>query len=104
VAATIKLAAFYFSMHFTYILQPESTGRYYIGSTDNVERRVAQHNDPSYKGSKTTERFKGPWKLVYADSFQTRAEAMSREREIKSWKSRQAIHNLIISSDGRVPT
>jgi putative endonuclease len=85
-------------MYFTYILQSEFTGRYYIGSTDNLDRRVAQHNDPGYKGSKTTKRFKGPWKLVYAESLQTRAEAMSREREIKSWKSRQAIHDLIISS------
>jgi putative endonuclease len=90
-------------MYFTYILQSESTGRYYIGSTDNLDRRVAQHNDPSYKGSKTTKCFKGLWKLVYADSFQTRSEAMSREREIKSWKSRQAIHNLIVSSHGRAP-
>ena len=89
-------------MYFTYILQSESTGRYYIGSTDNLDRRVAQHNDPSYKGSKTTNRFKGPWKLVYAESSQTRSEAMSREREIKSWKSRQAISDLIVSSDGRV--
>ena len=91
-------------MYFTYILQSESTERYYIGSTDNLDRRVAQHNDAGYKGSKTTKRFKGPWKLVYAESSQTRAEAMSREREIKSWKSRKVIQELIISSDGRVPT
>ena len=91
-------------MYFTYILQSESTGRYYIGSTDNLDRRVAQHNNPGYKGSKTTKRFKGPWKLVYTESSQTRAEAMSREREIKSWKSRKAIQDLIINSDGRVPT
>jgi putative endonuclease len=90
-------------MYFTYILQSESTGRYYVGSTDNLDRRVAQHNDPDYKGSKTTKRFKGPWKLVYTESSQTRAEAMSREREIKSWKSRKAIQDLIINSVGRVP-
>ena len=91
-------------MYFTYILQSESTGRYYVGSTDNLDRRVAQHNDPDYKGSKTTKRFKGPWKLVYTESSQTRAEAMSREREIKSWKSRKAIQGMIINSVGRVPT
>ena len=91
-------------MYFTYILQSESTERYYIGSTDNLDRRMAQHNDPGYKGSKTTKRFKGPWKLVYTESSQARAEAMSREREIKSWKSRKAIQDLIINSVGRVPT
>ena len=93
-----------FFMYFTYILQSESTNRYYIGSTADVARRLKQHNDPQYKGSKTTKRFKGPWKPVYSESFQTRAEAMLRERHVKSWKSRKAVQELIDSSIGRVPT
>jgi putative endonuclease len=49
-----------FSIYYTYILQSGSTGRYYIGSTQDLERRLAQNNDPNYKGSKITKRFKGP--------------------------------------------
>ena len=90
-------------MYFTYILQSESTGKYYIGSTDGLDRRVRQHNDPDYRGSKTTKRFKGPWKLAYAESFKTRSEAMIREKQLKSWKSKKAIQKLIESSAGRVP-
>ena len=86
-----------FDMYYLYILESESTGRYYIGQTDNLERRVSEHNDPGYTGSRTTKRFKGPWKLVYSEEFETRPEAMSRERKIKSWKSREAIRGLIRS-------
>ena len=82
-------------MYFTYILQSESTGRYYIGSTDDLLRRIRQHNDPEYRGSKTTKRFRGPWKLVYSDRFETRSKAMSREKQLKSWKNRKAIQHLI---------
>ena len=82
-------------MHYLYILQSESTGRYYIGQTDNLERRLSEHNDSCYTGSKTTKRFKGPWKLIYSEEYKTRLEAMARERQIKGWKSRKAINGLI---------
>ena len=87
-------------MFFTYILQSEVSGRYYIGSTDDLCRRLKQHNDPGYKHSKTTKRFRGPWKVVYCEEYPTRSEAMVRERQLKSWKSRKAIQELIGSSVG----
>jgi putative endonuclease len=82
-------------MYYTYILQSETTGRYYIGSTDDPERRLRQHNDPHYTGSKTTKRFQGPWRLVYSEPFETRGKAMGREKQLKSWKSRKVIQELI---------
>ena len=87
-------------MYYTYILESDSTGRYYIGSTNDLERRLTRHNDPNYTGSKTTKRFKGPWKLVYAESFETRSQAMAREKQIKSWKSRKTLRVLIKGSVG----
>ena len=90
-------------MYFTYILQSESSGRYYIGSTSDLERRLAQHNDPEYSLSLTTKRFKGPWRLAHYETFETRSQAMIREKQIKAWKSREAIKELIGSSAGRVP-
>ncbi|RUA02970.1 MAG: hypothetical protein DSY89_01780 [Deltaproteobacteria bacterium] len=47
-----------------YILQSQSTGRFYCGQTDHLERRLYQHNDPNYHGSRTTKVFPGPWILV----------------------------------------
>ncbi|WP_084288461.1 GIY-YIG nuclease family protein [Desulfovermiculus halophilus] len=66
-----------------YILQSESTGRYYCGQTANLEKRLSEHNDPEDAGSQTTKRFKGPWHLVHTVECATRSEAMILERRIK---------------------
>ena len=66
-----------------YILQSESTGRYYCGHSSDPNRRLRQHNDPDYQLSKTTKRFKGPWKLIWSKGCQTRGEAMKIEKAIK---------------------
>ncbi len=66
-----------------YILQSESTGRYYCGQSEDVERRVRQHNDPEYQGSKTTKHFAGPWELVWQMKCADRSEAVLLEKRIK---------------------
>jgi len=66
-----------------YILQSQTTGRHYCGSTSDVERRLRQHNDPDYQLSKTTKRFTGPWKLRWIFECGTRSEAMVLEKRIK---------------------
>ena len=87
----------------TYIIQSESTGRYYIGHTQDIEQRLAQHNTHSFIGSSATKRIKGPWKVVYSQPCNSRSDAMKLEKKIKSWKSKNAIDSLIKSSVGRVP-
>jgi len=66
-----------------YKLQSESTGRYYCGYSDNVQRRVNQHNDPEYRGSRTTKVFQGPWHVIWTQECPSRSEAMILERKIK---------------------
>jgi len=68
---------------YVYILQSESTGCYYCGQTNNLERRCREHNDPAYFQSKTTKRFTGPWRLVWSGQFADRVAAMSKESTIK---------------------
>jgi len=71
------------------LLNPQ--GRIYIGQTSQLAVRLAQHNDPEYRGTLHTKRHPGPWKLAHHEPFQTRAEAMRRERELKSRRGRQWI-------------
>jgi putative endonuclease len=66
-----------------YILQSESSGRYYCGQTSDIDRRIRQHNDPEYDFSKTTKRFAGPWRLVKAIRCDDRSQATRLERSIK---------------------
>jgi len=83
-------------MAFVYILQSETTGRFYIGSTDDLERRLAEH----LRGHSPATRGHGPWKLVYKEQFDTIVEGRRREYEIKRWKSAKLIQALFRSSVG----
>jgi len=76
---------------YIYILLSVQHNRYYVGSTKDISRRVAQHNNGRNKSTRSYR----PWKLVYSESFQTLAEARQREREIKSWKSRQYMEKTL---------
>ena len=68
---------------FVYILQSETTHRYYCGQTTDIDRRLQQHNDPEYHLSKTTKRFEGPWKLICSYECLNRGKAMALEKKIK---------------------
>ncbi|MDF1590593.1 MAG: GIY-YIG nuclease family protein [Desulfobacterales bacterium] len=66
-----------------YILQSDSSGRFYCGQTHDLETRIAQHNDPGNDLSKTTKRFQGPWRLVWSKPVRTGSESVRLERKIK---------------------
>jgi len=80
-------------MAFLYILQSQSNGHFYIGSTDDLSRRLAEHA----RGQTPSTRKRGPWRLVHQEQFPTLREARRRERQLKSWKSHQALLKLISS-------
>ena len=91
----INLWPFYLMHYFVYILQSESTQQYYVGHTDDLQKRVVQHNDPGYTLTTFAEKHSGPWLLVFSETFFTRADAIKRERQIKAKKSRRYIEGLI---------
>ena len=85
-------------MFWVYILQ-NSKGRFYIGQTDNLELRVANHNRTDKVAGKYT-RKNGPWELVWHEAHQSRAAAMAREIRIKSWKSARNIRIKLLGQPG----
>jgi len=78
-------------MFYIYILQSLASGRYYIGSSDDVEQRLMRHNGGKVRSTKAFM----PWKVVYKEAFQSRAEALKREHQLKSWKKRESLEELI---------
>lgn len=66
---------------FVYLLHC-SNGSYYVGHTDNVDRRVGEHN--AGKGAEYTRKYR-PVKLVYQEALGSEIEAMMREGQIKRW-------------------
>ena len=74
-----------------YILQSLRTGAFYIGSTSDLHRRLAEHE----RQHTPSTRRRGPWKLVYQQEFADLLQARRRERQIKSWKSHRTVQELI---------
>src|SRR5690606_1242952 len=81
-----KLVAFWVmegsNQYITYILESTSTGRLYIGSTNNLEDRLLRHNTGRNKYTKG----KGPWRILYFKKFGSRSEAVQLEQKLKRWK------------------
>ena len=67
-------------MTFVYILKSLKTGKYYYGSTDNLEKRLKKHNSGSVKSTKAS----SPWEIHYFEELSSRSEAGKRELFFKS--------------------
>ncbi len=91
------LAGFLFNMYHTYVLHSPTCNQIYIGHTNSLKLRFQQHNNGL---SKSTKRYI-PWKLLFYEKFETRAEAMKRERELKSHKGRDFIRQLLLNGGVR---
>ncbi|MFH1404978.1 MAG: GIY-YIG nuclease family protein [Patescibacteria group bacterium] len=67
-------------MYFIYILESEVSGRWYIGMSENPEKRLLEeHNAGKVRSTKGYR----PYKLVYKEKYHTKTEAMRKERQIK---------------------
>ena len=78
---------------YLYILKC-SDGSYYIGATKNLNERLLQHQ----KGESKYTSKKLPVELMYSEEHETKAAALKREKQIKSWKKRKAIEKLFMGS------
>jgi len=68
-----------------YILISEKNGYRYIGHTNNLERRISEHN----AGLTKSIRFLRPFKLLYTETYCNRVEAVKREKFLKSGQGRE---------------
>jgi tRNA/rRNA methyltransferase len=78
---------------FTYMLRC-SDGKYYVGHTDDLEMRIAQHQTGSFEGYTHSRR---PVELVWSDQFMDRDSAFWVERKLKGWS--RAKKEALIAGD-----
>jgi putative endonuclease len=57
-------------------------GTYYVGHTDDLAIRIAQHQTGCFTGYTYKRR---PVELVWSDAFQTRDDAKAVEKKLKGW-------------------
>ncbi len=68
-------------MHYVYLLESQQDKSWYIGQTDDLKARVARHN--AGNGARTTS-LKTNWELIYYEAYKTKADALGREKFLKS--------------------
>ena len=74
-------------MFYVYVLKSKEFDRFYVGMTNNINRRLREHN----KGKSKSTAFYKPWKLFFQENFETSEEARQREKFLKSGQGRQLI-------------
>jgi len=84
--------------YFTYILYSSKLDRYYYGQTNDLLRRIAEHNSGITKSTKSGI----PWEILYSKSFNTRAEAVKLETKLKKAKNKNYIKWFIENSDSKI--
>ena len=85
---------------YCYILYSRILSKYYVGSTgDLLRERLRKHNSnhDGFTGNV------GDWKIVYSEKLTTNLEALTREKQIKKWKSRKMIEKLVSSAGSQHP-
>jgi len=67
----------------------------YIGQTNNIERRLDEHNNNLRGKVRRYTKDKGPWTLKYKEEFKTRKEAIKKENTLKSHKGRDYLKSIL---------
>ena len=73
--------------YYVYFLKSLKNNDLYIGSTEDLERRLYFHNSGKTRSTK----FYRPWQLLGSEIFVTRSEAVKRERFLKSHQQRDLL-------------
>ncbi|TSC94994.1 MAG: putative endonuclease containing a URI domain [Parcubacteria group bacterium Licking1014_1] len=77
-------------MWYVYLLQNKQ-GRWYIGSTNNLQKRILSHNS----GKNQSTKHWIPWKLIYCEISLNRNDARVREKYLKSGMGRKYLKNRL---------
>jgi putative endonuclease len=75
--------------YFTYIIESKSNFKWYIGHTNDINRRIKQHITDQSKSTKN----RGPWTLIFIRKFDNKVEANRFELELKRLRNKDFIRN-----------
>jgi len=80
-------------MFYVYVLYSHKFNRTYTGQTQNLETRLIQHNSGYSKSTKPYI----PWEIIHTEEFNTREEALLREKFLKSSAGRRFIKDMFFN-------
>lgn len=68
-------------MYYVYLMRSKKTGKFYIGFTSDLRKRLSQHNT---KESGTTNAY-APYELIYYEAYKAKKDAIVRENKLKHY-------------------
>lgn len=74
-----------------YAIRSKVDGRIYVGFTQNVQRRLLEHNRGETKSTKGYR----PWELIYTEEVETREEARNLEKYYKGGSGKEKLKRLM---------
>ncbi len=78
-------------MWYTYLLQSKKDNKYYTGISNNLRKRLWQHNN----GLSTYTKGRGPFILIYYEACLNEDDARSREKYLKTGMGKRFIKNRL---------
>lgn len=78
-------------MYYVYVLRSEKDGKLYTGFTGKLEKRIEEHN----KGWGTSTKQRVPFELVYYEAYTCKADAIRREKYLKSGMGKRDLKNRL---------
>ena len=78
-------------MHYVYVLRSASDDGFYIGYSANLRKRFKEH----VKGGSFATSYRGPWTLVYYEAYLEQADALGREKYLKSGSGRRFLQSQL---------
>ena len=79
---------------YTYVLQSKSDNKFYIGFTNDLERRVRQHQS----GQNVSTKRRLPVELLYYEGHKSKQDAMRREAYFKTTKGKTTLKQMLRES------
>jgi len=81
-------------MYYVYALKSEGFNYIYVGMTNDLDRRLLQHNKGFNKSTKPYI----PFTLFFSEKFNTRAEARKREIFLKNASGKRFLRNILANN------
>jgi len=76
---------------YVYVLVSKKSGKWYIGSTMNMKKRIMSHNAGKNRSTKSDI----PWGIIYCEISLNRDDARAREKYLKSGQGRRYLKNRL---------
>ena len=76
----------HFPMYYVYVIKSKKTGEHYIGWTNDIDRRLEEHNQGQTYWTKS----RTPFEMVYYEAYRSLEDAKIREKKLKHFKNSYA--------------